>query len=84
MYRSNDVAICWIVRNLNSHWTLQEYHAFWYNGFSGLGLEDNRTLLISDPTTRGTPAGVDFYEMRRRNIASVDVPYDFDYSPMGE
>jgi len=47
----------------------EEYHAFWDNAFSGLGDQDNSTLLISAPTTKGSPVGVDFYEMRRRNVA---------------
>lgn len=62
----------------------EEYHAFWNNAFSGLGDQDNRTLIISAPTAGlGSPVGVDFYEMRRRNIEFEDGIYDYDYSPFG-
>jgi hypothetical protein len=61
----------------------EEYHAFWDNAFSGLGDQDNSTLLISAPTTKGSPVGVDFYEMRRRNVALESGIYDYDYSPFG-
>ena len=56
---------------------------FWDNAFSGLGDQDNSTLLISAPTTKGSPVGVDFYEMRRRNVAFETGIYDYDYSPFG-
>ena len=62
----------------------EEYHAFWMNAFSGLGLQDNSTLIISEPSTNdGSPVGLDFFEMRRRNIAFEDGELDFDYSPYG-
>jgi len=61
----------------------EEYHAFWDNAFSGLGDQDNSTLLISAPTTKGSPVGVDFYEMRRRNVAFESGIHDYDYSPFG-
>lgn len=61
----------------------EEYHAFWDNAFSGLGDQDNSTLLISAPTTKGSPVGVDFYEMRRRNVAFETGIHDYDYSPFG-
>jgi len=47
-------------------WYDGDYHAFWDNAFSGLGVEDNSTFLISAATNGLTPVGVDFYEMRRR------------------
>ena len=62
----------------------EEYHAFWNNTFSGLGLEDNSTVIISAPTSGlGSPVGVDFYEMRRRNVAFETGIHDYDYSPYG-
>jgi len=62
----------------------EEYHAFWNNAFSGLGDEDNSTLIISAPTSGlGSPVGVDFYEMRRRNLALEIGIHDYDYSPFG-
>jgi hypothetical protein len=45
---------------------LDDYHVFWANDFSGIGIKDNSTFLISAPTNDLTPVGVDFYEMRRR------------------
>jgi hypothetical protein len=33
----------------------EEYHAFWMNSFSGLGQEDNSTLIISQPTREVSP-----------------------------
>mmetsp|Transcript_33828 Transcript_33828/g.81793 ORF Transcript_33828/g.81793 Transcript_33828/m.81793 type:complete len:131 (+) Transcript_33828:1037-1429(+) len=62
----------------------EEYHAFWNNAFSGLGNQDNSTLLISaDVYDKGSPVGVDFYEMRRRNVAFETGTHDYDYSPFG-
>ncbi|KAL7551942.1 hypothetical protein ACHAWF_015151 [Thalassiosira exigua] len=61
----------------------EEYHAFWANTFSGLGEQDNRTVIISAPTDRGSPVGVDFYEMRRRNIAFETGDFDYNYDPYG-
>eukprot|EP00804_Cyclotella_cryptica_P006488 CCRYP_012786-RC/>CCRYP_012786-RC protein AED:0.10 eAED:0.10 QI:1112/0.72/0.91/1/0.81/0.83/12/549/753 len=46
----------------------EEFHAFWANSFSGVGSKDNETLIISEPSTKGTPEGLSFYEMRRRNL----------------
>lgn len=58
--------------------------AFWNNAFSGLGEQDNRTLLISAPAaSSGSPVGVDFYEMRRRNIMFESGEFDYDYCPFG-
>lgn len=34
----------------------EEYHAFWMNSFSGLGQEDNSTLIISEITSSVSPA----------------------------
>jgi hypothetical protein len=57
-----------------------DYHAFWDEAFSGVGEPDNSTFLISAPNTDDlTPVGVDFYEMRRRNIPSSG----FSYGSMG-
>ena len=61
----------------------EEFHAFWWNTFSGLGEQDNKTIIISAPTDGGTPVGVDFYEMRRRNIASEPGDLDHNYGPFG-
>ena len=33
----------------------EEYHAFWMNSFSGLGQEDNSTLIISEITSSVSP-----------------------------
>eukprot|EP00986_Skeletonema_menzelii_P019098 scaffold27063_cov200-Skeletonema_menzelii.AAC.2 len=33
----------------------EEYHAFWMNSFSGLGQDDNSTLIISEPTSKNSP-----------------------------
>jgi len=33
----------------------EEYHAFWTNSFSGLGQEDNSTLIISQDTSEVSP-----------------------------
>ena len=33
----------------------EEYHAFWWNSFSGLGQEDNITLIISEPAVQASP-----------------------------
>jgi len=60
-----------------------EFHGFWSRAFSGLGVDDNSTVIISAPTAAGTPVGVDFYEMRRRNKAFENGIYDYDYSPFG-
>jgi hypothetical protein len=59
----------------------EDYHAFWDNAFSGLGEEDNSTMLISAPTIDMTPVGIDFFEMRRRNVPFGEL--HFDYEPMG-
>ena len=61
----------------------EEYHAFWMNAFSGIGQEDNSTLIISEATTAGHPAGVDFFEMRRRNKVFEGGVFDYDYSQYG-
>ena len=60
-----------------------EYHAFWDNAFSGIGVEDNTTFLISAPTFGGSPVGVDFFETRRRNIVFDDDVHEYDYDPYG-
>ena len=62
----------------------EEYHAFWQNAFSGTGTQDNSTLIISAPASnQGSPVGLDFFEMRRRNIAFEAGIYDYDYGPFG-
>mmetsp|Transcript_7501 Transcript_7501/g.12753 ORF Transcript_7501/g.12753 Transcript_7501/m.12753 type:complete len:106 (-) Transcript_7501:123-440(-) len=61
----------------------EEYHAFWQNSFSGLGQEDNSTLIISEITSKVSPVEVDFFEMRRRNKVFEGGLYDYDYSPYG-
>ncbi|KAL9187447.1 hypothetical protein ACHAXT_001550 [Thalassiosira profunda] len=61
----------------------EEYHAYWDNTFSGLGVDDNATVIISAPTSHASPVGVDFYEMRRRNKEFEDGAFDYDYSPFG-
>ena len=61
----------------------QEYHAFWDNALSGVGVEDNSTFVISGPTDGISPVGVDFYEMRRRNIVFDDDVNEYDYDPLG-
>ena len=58
----------------------EEYHAFWDYSFTGLGSIGQYTLLVSAPTHTGSPVGVDFYEMRRRNIESG---ITYDYGPYG-
>ena len=58
----------------------EEYHAFWNKTFSGLGEQDSSTLIISEPTSDTvSPVGVDFYEMRRRNVVFESGEYDYDY-----
>jgi hypothetical protein len=58
--------------------------AFWHNSFSGLGDQDNRTLLISAPAaSKGSPVGSDFFEMRRRNIVFESGQFDYNYGPYG-
>ena len=61
----------------------QEYHAFWDNALTVLGLEDNSTFVISEPTDGNSPVGVDFYEMRRRTIVFDDDVHEYDYDPLG-
>lgn len=60
-----------------------EYHAFWDNAFSGLGEADNSTFLISEPSFGGSPVGVDFYEMRRRNVLYDDDQFEYNYDFFG-
>jgi len=60
-----------------------EFHGFWSRTFSGVGVDDNSTVIISGPTAAGSPVGIDFYEMRRRNKAFENGIYDYDYSPFG-
>eukprot|EP00577_Skeletonema_sp_RCC1716_P005244 CAMPEP_0113387154 /NCGR_PEP_ID=MMETSP0013_2-20120614/8386_1 /TAXON_ID=2843 ORGANISM="Skeletonema costatum, Strain 1716" /NCGR_SAMPLE_ID=MMETSP0013_2 /ASSEMBLY_ACC=CAM_ASM_000158 /LENGTH=769 /DNA_ID=CAMNT_0000270033 /DNA_START=12 /DNA_END=2318 /DNA_ORIENTATION=+ /assembly_acc=CAM_ASM_000158 len=55
-----------------------EFHGFWSRTFSGVGVDDNSTVIISGPTAAGSPVGVDFYEMRRRNKAFENGIYDYD------
>lgn len=58
------------------------YHGFWDNVFSNVGAEDNSTFLISAPTFGGSPIGLDFYEMRRRNIPDDSI-HKHAYDPFG-
>ena len=60
-----------------------EYHAFWDTALSGIGVEDNSTFLISEPTFGGSPVNVDFFEMRRRNIVFDDDVKEYDYDAFG-
>ena len=60
-----------------------EYHGFWAKTFTGLEKGDNKTLIISEPTTSETPVGVDFFELRRRNSVFAEGEYDYDYGPFG-
>ena len=63
---------------------LGQYHAFWNNSFSRMGDEDNSTLIISAPSSdSGSPVGIDFYEMRRRNVAFEGGSFDYQYGPFG-
>lgn len=55
-----------------------EYHAFWDYAFVKTVLGDNNTFLISEPTFGGSPSGVDFFEMHRRNIKEIEKYYDYD------
>lgn len=59
-----------------------EYHAFWDNVFSKVGEADNSTFLISEPTFGGSPDGINFYEMRRRNVADDSI-HKHNYDPFG-
>ncbi|KAL7469751.1 hypothetical protein ACHAXS_010855 [Conticribra weissflogii] len=61
----------------------EEFHGFWNKIFSGTGEEDNSTLIISDPSLGGSPVGLDFFEMRRRNDIFEGGKYDYDYDPFG-
>lgn len=61
----------------------EEYHAFWNRAFSGVGIDDNRTVIISAPTTDSSPVGVDFYEMRRRNKQFEGTEKNYNYGPFG-
>ncbi len=49
----------------------ENYHTFWDNAFSGLGVEDNIMMIGSAPTDNITPVGVDFFEIRRHNVPFV-------------
>ena len=49
-----------------------------------MGDEDNSTLIISAPSSdSGSPVGIDFYEMRRRNVAFEGGSFDYQYGPFG-
>mmetsp|Transcript_22209 Transcript_22209/g.45394 ORF Transcript_22209/g.45394 Transcript_22209/m.45394 type:complete len:708 (+) Transcript_22209:228-2351(+) len=61
----------------------EEFHGFWNQIFSGTGQQDNSTLIISDPSLGGSPVGLDFFEMRRRNDIFEGGTYDYDYDPFG-
>lgn len=55
----------------------ETFHAFWSKS-----TQANPALIISDPTTLGSPEGVDFYEMRRRS-ADVMASNGYNYGPFG-
>jgi hypothetical protein len=61
----------------------EDYHAFWDHAFTRRSQPDNSTFLISAPTYGLTPEGVDFYEMRRRNVPFDSFNKHFDYGPFG-
>ena len=48
-----------------------------------MGIDDNRTVIISAPTTDSSPVGVDFYEMRRRNKQFEGTEKNYNYGPFG-
>jgi len=48
-----------------------------------VGIDDNRTVIISAPTTDSSPVGVDFYEMRRRNKQFEGTEKNYNYGPFG-
>ena len=48
-----------------------------------MGVDDNRTVIISAPTTDSSPVGVDFYEMRRRNKQFEGTEKNYNYGPFG-
>ena len=51
--------------------------------FLYVGVDDNRTVIISAPTSDASPVGVDFYEMRRRNKIFEDSEKNYNYGPFG-
>lgn len=56
-----------------------DYHAFWSQSFNV-----DRTFIISDTTSNGSPVGVDFFEMRRRiDSALRNQNVVFAYGPFG-
>jgi len=56
----------------------EDYHAFWDDSFSL-----QRTFIISDTTYASSPAGVDFFEMRRRINSELNPFVEFSYGPYG-
>jgi hypothetical protein len=46
--------------------------------FSSLFFQE--TLIISEPSTQGSPEGLEFFEMRRRNLPGVE---EEGYGPFG-
>jgi len=55
----------------------ETFHAFWSKS-----TQANPPLIISAPTTAGSPEGVDFYEMRRRS-ADMMASNGYNYGPFG-
>jgi len=54
----------------------EQHHAFWSNALGGEESRDTDIVIVSDPAPNsGSPVGVDFYEMRRRN--------ENEYGPYG-
>jgi len=47
----------------------EDYHEFWDSFDGGPGSRDDRTVIISESDVGGSPVGIDFYEVRRRNVA---------------
>mmetsp|Transcript_7873 Transcript_7873/g.14282 ORF Transcript_7873/g.14282 Transcript_7873/m.14282 type:complete len:178 (+) Transcript_7873:1979-2512(+) len=61
----------------------EEFHGFWDNAFSGVGVDDNATVIISGPSSEASPVALDFFEMRRRNKEFEGGVHNYNYSPFG-
>ena len=51
----------------------ENYHAFWNNTFSGLGIKDNIMMIGCAPTNNITPVGVDFYKQQPYNFRHTTI-----------